>query len=52
MQNKEIENLVLTTQQRWADIVLEIGEAYRKEINLKNLVYELLHNLYYGRVYT
>ncbi|MFL2660706.1 MAG: hypothetical protein ACJ0G4_02015 [Alphaproteobacteria bacterium] len=46
MQNKEIENLVLTTQQRWADIVLEIGEAYRKEINLKNLVYELLHKIY------
>lgn len=46
MKNKEIENLVLTTQQKWANIVLEIGEAYRKNIDLEDLVYELLHKVY------
>ena len=46
MVNKEIENLILSTQQKWADIVLKIGEASRQKANLDGLVYELLHEVY------
>ena len=46
MANKEIENLILSTQQKWADIVLKIGEASKQKVNLDSLVYELLHDVY------
>ena len=43
---KKIENLVTFTQNKWADTVLKIGNAYKKKINLDNLVCELLNNVY------
>ncbi len=46
MINKKIENLVSSTQQKWADLILEIGKAYNKKQKLENLVFELLHNVY------
>ena len=46
MINKENLNLVNITQRKWADIVLEIGKAYKKKINLDNLIFELLNNVY------
>ena len=47
MINKKIENLVSSTQQKWADLILEIGKAYNKKQKLENLVFELLlHNNY------
>ncbi|MBS91964.1 MAG: hypothetical protein CMM95_02800 [Rickettsiales bacterium] len=46
MNDKKIKNLVRITQQKWADTVLEIGKAYKKKINLENLIFELLHNVY------
>ena len=32
MSDKNIENLVVSTQQKWASIVLEIGKAYKKNL--------------------
>ncbi len=46
MINKEIIDLVVSTQERWANIVLEIGRKYKKKKNLENLVFELLNNIY------
>ena len=46
MVSKENLNLVNITQRKWADIVLEIGKAYKKKINLDNLIFELLNNVY------
>ncbi len=46
MINKEIIDLVSSTQERWANIVLEIGRAYNNKKNLENLVFELLNNIY------
>ena len=46
MTNKEIKNLVNITQQKWASIIIEIGKASRKKINLENLVYKLLYDIY------
>ena len=46
MIDKEIENLVTATQKKWANTVLGIGKAYKKKINLDDLVFELLHNIY------
>ena len=46
MVNKEIENLVTFTQQKWAKTVLEIGKAYRSKSSLENLISELLDNIY------
>ena len=46
MINKKIENLVSSTQHKWADLILEIGKAYNKKQKLENLVFELLHNVY------
>ena len=31
MSDKNIENLVVDTQQKWASIVLEIGKAYKNK---------------------
>ena len=39
-------DLVNITQKKWADMVLKIGNAYRKKINLDDLVSELLHKIY------
>tara|TARA_B100000900_G_C20545534_1_gene702370 strand:+ start:199 stop:666 length:468 start_codon:yes stop_codon:yes gene_type:complete len=44
--NKETKNLVTITQQKWANIVLEIGKAYRKNLQLENLVSKLLNDVY------
>ena len=46
MVSKENLNLVNITQKKWADIVLEIGKAYKQKINLDNLIFELLNNVY------
>ncbi len=46
MINKKNEELVETAQRKWANMVLEIGQAYKKKNNLDNLVYELLHEIY------
>ena len=48
MVNKEIENLVTFTQQKWAKTVLEIGKAYRSKSSLENLISELLNNIIYA----
>ena len=34
MNKIEIENLVLLMQEKWANIVLEIGKAYRNKTNV------------------
>ena len=46
MTKKEVENLVTLTLEKWADIVLQIGKAYREKKNLDKLVSELLHDIY------
>lgn len=46
MTKKEAENLVTLTLEKWADIVLQIGKAYREKKNLDKLVSELLHDVY------
>ena len=46
MTKKEVENLVTLTLEKWADIVLQIGNAYREKKNLDKLVSELLHDIY------
>ena len=39
-------DLVNITQKKWADMVLKIGSAYRKNNNLDDLISELLHKIY------
>tara|TARA_B100000287_G_scaffold398500_1_gene415953 strand:- start:46 stop:516 length:471 start_codon:yes stop_codon:yes gene_type:complete len=46
MTKKQVENLVTLTLEKWADIVLQIGKAYREKKNLDKLVSELLHDVY------
>ena len=46
MSDKNIENLVVDTQQKWASIVLEIGKKYKNKSDVSDLVSELLHNIY------
>ena len=46
MKKKEVENLVTLTLEKWANIVLQIGNAYREKKNLDKLVSELLHDVY------
>ena len=46
MTKKEVENLVTLTLEKWANIVLQIGNAYREKKNLDKLVLELLHDVY------
>ena len=46
MISKEIDNLVNTTQKKWANKILEIGKEFKKGVNLDNLVFDLLHNIY------
>ena len=41
-----LNDLVLETQQKWANYILAIGKAYKKNENLNNLVGELLDNVY------
>jgi|TARA_B100002051_G_scaffold241989_1_gene246880 hypothetical protein len=43
--SKDID-LVNITQKKWADMVLKIGSAYRKNNNLDDLISELLHKIY------
>ena len=46
MNKIEIENLVMLMQEKWANIVLEIGKAYRNKTNVDHLVSELLNDVY------
>tara|TARA_B100000287_G_scaffold428120_1_gene478972 strand:- start:10581 stop:11051 length:471 start_codon:yes stop_codon:yes gene_type:complete len=46
MISKQDESLVSTTQQKWANIVLEIGKAHKKKLDLDQLIFELLNNIY------
>ena len=46
MTKKEVENLVTLTLEKWANIVLQLGNAYREKKNLDKLVSELLHDIY------
>ena len=46
MVNKEIIDLVTATQQKWGNLVIEIGNAYKKNESLENLTSDLLHNIY------
>ena len=46
MTKKEAENLVTLTLEKWANIVLQIGNAHREKKNLDKLVSELLHDVY------
>ena len=46
MVNKEIIDLVNATQQKWGNLVIEIGNAYKKNQSLENLTSDLLHNIY------
>ena len=46
MVNKEIIDLVTATQQKWGNLVIEIGNAFKKNESLENLTSDLLHNIY------
>ena len=46
MVNKDIIDLVVATQQKWGNIVIEIGNAYKKNESLESLASDLLHNIY------
>ena len=46
MIKKEIVNLVTQIQKRWANIVIEIGQEYKKKKNLDNLTSELMQKIY------
>jgi len=46
MVNKEIIDLVTATQQKWGNLVIEIGNAYKKNESLESLASDLLHNIY------
>ena len=46
MTKQEVENLIKITQEKWATLVLQIGNAHRNNINLDKLVSELLHDVY------
>ena len=46
MIKEKTENLVTTTQEKWASMILEIGKAYKKKLNLDNLISDLLNNVY------
>ena len=43
---ENLNNLVHIFQKKWADIVFKIGKAYKQKINLDNLIFELLNNVY------
>ena len=43
MVDKKNENIVHVTQQKWANVVLNIGKAYKKKASLDNLISELLY---------
>ena len=46
MNNKDTENLVHEMQEKWANIILEIGKTYKKKISSNSLIFELLHDVY------
>ena len=46
MIKKEMVNLVSQMQRRWANIVIEIGQEYKKNNNVDNLTSELMQKIY------
>ena len=46
MIKKEMVNLVSQMQRRWANIVIEIGQEYKKKNNVDNLTSELMQKIY------
>ena len=46
MIKKEMVSLVTQMQQRWANIVIEIGQEYKKKNNVDNLTSELMQKIY------
>ena len=46
MIKKEMVNLVSQMQRRWANIVIEIGQEYKKKKNVDNLTIELMQKIY------
>ena len=46
MSDKNLDNLVVDIQQKWASIVLEISKAYKNGADVKDLVSNLLHDVY------
>ena len=44
--NNNLKDLVLKTQRKWADYILEISKAHKKNENLNDLVNELLDEVY------
>ena len=46
MIKKEMVNLVSQIQRRWANIVIEIGQEYKKKNNVDNLTSELMQKIY------
>ena len=46
MINIEVKDLVIDIQKKWADTILEIGRAYKKNEDLENLIFKLLHDVY------
>ena len=46
MIKKEMVNLVSQMQRRWANIVIEIGQEYKKKNNVDNLTTELMQKIY------
>ena len=46
MTDYNIENQVAEIQEKWASIVLEISKAYKNKSNIKNLISNLLHDVY------
>ena len=46
MIKKEMVSLVTQMQKRWANIVIEIGQEYKKKNNVDNLTSELMQKIY------
>ena len=46
MIKKEMVNLVSQMQRRWANIVIKIGQEYKKKNNVDNLTSELMQKIY------
>ena len=46
MIKEEMVNLVSQMQRRWANIVIEIGQEYKKKNNVDNLTSELMQKIY------
>ena len=46
MSGKNLDNLVVDIQQKWASIVVEISKAYKNGADVKDLISNLLHDVY------